>query len=53
MRITGIAGAGPVQRALAIASFINAKQSCFMCGRERVVIKCDRQAVNSPSGSRI
>ncbi len=53
MRITGIAGAGSVQGALAIARFINAKQSYFMCGREAVVIKCDREAVNSPSGSRI
>ena len=53
MRITGIAGAGAVQRALAIARFINAKQSNLKCDREAVVVKCDHEAVNAPSSSRI
>ena len=67
-RVTGIAGAGFVQRALGDSSFLQPYLRCVaeavvlvcdhkalvvLCDREAVVVLCDREAVNAPSGSRI
>ena len=54
-RVTGIAGAGFVQRALGDSPFYNREVSRAYCAvdPEALVVVCDHEADNAPSGSRI
>jgi len=63
-RVTGIASAGFVQRALGDSPFYNREVNSVIhavdrealvvvCDREAVVFACDCEAVNAASGSRI